>query len=76
MSQVKPQTKLQAAPLNINLDSTDSLSELELCVRWGRSLASLSNWRRAGRMPQHFKRGVQVRYRMSDILDFEKNSEQ
>jgi hypothetical protein len=81
MSKLKEQKTIQLDPpateiTPLGQDSTDSLSETQLCVRWARSPSSLNNWRKAGRMPPHFRRGQQVRYRLADILEFEKKSEQ
>jgi len=49
----------------------DSISETELCVCFGKCPRTLMYWRKAGRMPQHFLCGKQVRYLLSEIAAFE-----
>ena len=44
-----------------------SISEIGLCERWNISEKSAYDYRKAGRMPPHFKCGSQVRYLLSDI---------
>jgi len=56
--------------------TSNSLSEVELCQHWQKCRRSLSNWRKAGKMPPHFKRGREVRYLVAEIEKFEENSAQ
>jgi hypothetical protein len=54
---------------------SNSVSEFELSAQWQKSRRSLSNWRKSGKMPPHFKRGREVRYLVAEIEKFEQNSE-
>lgn len=56
-----------------NLKNTDSISETELCVRWGKCPRSMLLWRKAGFTPPHFKKGRQIRYLLADIRAAEKS---
>ena len=51
-----------------------SVSDLELCVRLDKCPRTLLNWRKNGKMPPHFLKGKQVRYLVSDIEEFERQS--
>ncbi|MEI6422247.1 MAG: helix-turn-helix domain-containing protein [Lentisphaerota bacterium] len=53
-----------------------SMSEPELCEYWQKCRKSLLNWRKAGKMPPHFRRGAEIRYLVSEIEKFEQNSAQ
>lgn len=52
------------------------LTTEDLAERWGMSAGTLENWRQDGRGPKFVKLGRggsgSVRYRMSDILSYEK----
>lgn len=65
-------SQTQAAPQATYAQA--SFSEVELCAHWNKSPRTLFNWRKAGKMPAFFRRGSEVRYLLSDIEKFEKNS--
>lgn len=48
------------------------LSQEELAKRWNLSHRTLERWRWIGSGPSHFKAGGKVRYRLDDVLAFEK----
>jgi hypothetical protein len=49
----------------------NSISELELCVRWSKCPRSLLNFRKAGKVPAFFILKRQIRYLLSDVIAFE-----
>ena len=56
------------------VEHSASFSDLELCVHLGICPRTSLNRRRSGKMPQHFLKGKQVRYLVSDIEEFERQS--
>ena len=51
-----------------------SFSDIELCAHWTICPRTSLNRRRSGKMPPHFLKGKQVRYLVSDIEEFERQS--
>jgi hypothetical protein len=49
----------------------DLLTDRELAIRWGLSPKTLANWRCAGLGLRYLKIGSKIRYRLSDVLQFE-----
>ena len=47
----------------------------ELSTRWRIAVSTLKNWRVQGRGPTFIKLGENVRYKLSDVLDYEKQNE-
>lgn len=45
--------------------------ERTLASRWGKSIRTLQRWRMAGQGPAYLRIGNSVRYRLSDVLDYE-----
>lgn len=48
------------------------LRERELAVRWNTSQRTLQRWRTKGLGPAYIRIGGVVRYRMADVLNYEK----
>lgn len=48
------------------------LTERDLATRWRWSVASLANQRSRGAGPRYLKIGASVRYRLSDVIAFER----
>lgn len=51
-----------------------NLTERELAARWNMSIKTLQIWRFQGKGPSYLKLGRSVRYPMSVIAEFEKES--
>ena len=51
-----------------------SFSDIELCAHWTICPRTSLNRRKSGMMPPHFQKGKQVRYLVSDIEEFERQS--
>lgn len=51
------------------------LSSRELAKRWGISIDTLRNWRYLDKGPEYTKVGHSVRYRMSDVVEYENNGQ-
>ncbi len=51
-----------------------SFSDIELCAHWMICPRTSLNRRKSGMMPPHFLKGKQVRYLVSDIEEFERQS--
>lgn len=49
----------------------DLLREADVAERIGVSRATISRWRQTGQGPAYIKAGKGIRYRRSDILDWE-----
>lgn len=49
------------------------LTMSELCERLDISLPTLRRWRLAGKDPRAFKIGQTVRYRLTDVIEWENN---
>lgn len=45
--------------------------ERTLASRWGKSIRTLQRWRTDGHGPPFLRIGGSVRYRLSDVLDYE-----
>jgi len=56
----------------------ESISEMEVCTRWNKCPKTLLLWRKAGKMPTHYRTEPynQVRYLLRDIEQFEQNATQ
>ena len=56
------------------------ITPAQLAIRWGLSLHTLSQWRAAGTGPAYLRLGdgerPRIRYRMSDILAYERRSKE
>jgi hypothetical protein len=56
------------------------ITPAQLAIRWGLSLNTLSQWRAAGTGPVYLRLGdgerPRIRYRMSDILAYERRSKE
>lgn len=56
------------------------ITPAQLAIRWGLSLNTLSQWRAAGTGPAYLRLGdgerPRIRYRMSDILAYERRSKE
>lgn len=50
------------------------LSGRELAERWGLSTKTLDRWRNKGDGPPYLKFGSAVRYRMEDVIEFERRA--
>lgn len=53
--------------------SDESLTPLQLASRWKMSPGTLANWRAFGTGPTYGKRGRLVRYRIEDVIEYEKS---
>jgi hypothetical protein len=53
----------------------ESISEMAVCARWDKCPKTLFIWRKAGKMPPHYRTEPtnQVRYLLRDIELFEQN---
>jgi predicted DNA-binding transcriptional regulator AlpA len=58
--------------LNPSQNSDKLLRTEDLAQRWGLSPDTLKNWRSAGRGPNFIKLGSACRYRLADIVEFER----
>ena len=56
------------------VEHVPSFSDIELCAHWTICPRTSLNRRRSGKMPPHFLKGKQVRYLVSDIEEFERQS--
>ena len=65
------QTKSATQPAITDVDAPDSISEYELCVRWGKCPRSLLNWRKEGKMPPFYREGKTIRYSLPGVEEFE-----
>lgn len=54
-------------------EPTDLLTSKELAARWGCSAGTLANQRSAGTGVKFVKFANRVRYRLSDVLEYEAN---
>lgn len=57
--------------MTTNIEPITHLSGPELAQRWGLSAAHLANLRSEGKGCAFLKLGSAVRYRLSDVLDYE-----
>lgn len=48
------------------------LRERDLASRWKMSQRTLQRWRAEGSGPHHIRIGGSIRYRMADVLDYER----
>lgn len=48
------------------------LTDVQLALRWGISVKTIRNWRADGIGPAHVKLNGAVRYRLTDIIDYER----
>jgi len=53
----------------------ESVSEIEACVILGKCPRTLLIWRKAGKMPPHFMKGIQVRYLSANIQALKPNKQ-
>ena len=51
----------------------DFLNQMELAQRWRVSHRTLETWRWLCKGPAYIKLGGQVRYRLTDVAEFERN---
>lgn len=56
----------------VDYNELATISEYEVCARWGRSPRSLLNWRNQGKMPEFYRNARRVYYYRADIEALEK----
>jgi hypothetical protein len=54
-------------PATSTTTSPASYSETELCAMWHKSPKALYNRRKLGKMPAHYRNGIEVRYLATDV---------
>jgi len=57
------------------MSNQTTISEVESSIILNKSLRTLFNLRKSGKMPPHFLHGKQVRYLLSDIEAFEQSQQ-
>jgi hypothetical protein len=65
---------LQAAPQNQSAPQNPSISEMELALRWKKSIRTLLVWRTQGKL-KGFKVGKSTRFLMSEIEAIERGEQ-
>lgn len=53
------------------MTTTEFLTQDELASRWDVETRTLYNWRKEGKGPPFLKLGKKIRYRLSDVLEYE-----
>jgi hypothetical protein len=56
---------------NVSAGPSELLTPRELAGRWACSIGHLANLRSAGLGPTYLKIGTSVRYRLTDVLEYE-----